>query len=397
LNERVLILRHGTGASTRGRAYAQERWPAAKIHVHDLQRHGKPPENFRWDLISVVLIDDHYCRKEGLLWISELRAKPGFPRLERFPSAGPPQSIKGNQSPLEAGENSLSAAPHREAERLQEAERLLNAATITEFRPVAVLGKGATATVCLCERVSNGEQVVLKILKAAGSTDMELLPRFVQEYIAASRMNSPQVARVFEHGFTETHAYIVMEYFPEGDLRSRLLRAPMSEEEAVMITASVLDALIIVHQAGIVHRDLKPGNIMFRADGTLSLTDFGSARNDDEPVMETMAGVVIGTPYYLSPEQAFGGEADSRSDLYSVGALFFELLTREKMFSAGSVADLLEMHRSRPAPKLPLQLKRYQPFFEQLAAKKPAERYQTAADALDALMGLAADDRSQVA
>ena len=143
-----------------------------------------------------------------------------------------------------------------------------------------------------------------------------------------------------------------------------------------------------VHEAGIIHRDLKPANVMFRDDGTIALVDFGSARRDADPVAKTLAGVVIGTPYYLSPEQALGGTADERSDLYSVGVMLYELLTGQRMYAAGSLVALFEMHKNAPIPKLPENLARHQRFLERLVAKNPEERYKNAAEALAALHGL---------
>ena len=112
-----------------------------------------------------------------------------------------------------------------EAKRLADADSVLRSAGIQGFTPIKPLGSGATANVCLCERGPDKQQVVLKILKSEGSGDSDLLSRFVQEYFAASSIDSPYVAKVFEHGFTESHAYIVMEYFPAGDLRARIARS----------------------------------------------------------------------------------------------------------------------------------------------------------------------------
>jgi len=273
-----------------------------------------------------------------------------------------------------------------DAKRLADADAVLRSAGITGFTPVKPLGSGATANVCLCERGPDKQQVVLKILKSEGSGDSDLLSRFVQEYFAASSIDSPYVAKVFEHGFSESHAYIVMEYFPAGDLRARIARDRPDVEEAFIIIGSILSALTSVHAAGIIHRDLKPANVMFRDDGTIALVDFGSARRDADPVAKTLAGVVIGTPYYLSPEQALGGTADERSDLYSVGVMLYELLTGQRMYAAGSLVALFEMHKTAPIPKLPESLARHQRFLERLVAKKPEERYRSAAEALAALM-----------
>jgi serine/threonine protein kinase len=418
MTERVLIMRHASGLVNRARRVAIERWPNARLEVHDLAAYGKPPSDFRWDRYAHMLIDDEYLRREGLLWLSELRSKPNFPKIVRVPNEGtrhkPPAEIEVKAPPLpprrdpkpSASSPAAEIRPIRQdrkstsrpeviespsmiqradAKRLADAETVLKAAGIQGFTPVKPLGSGATANVCLCER-ANKQQVVLKILKSEGSGDSDLLSRFVQEYFAASSIDSPYVAKVFEHGFSESHAYIVMEYFPAGDLRARIARDRPGAEEAFIIIGSILSALTSVHAAGIIHRDLKPANVMFRDDGTIALVDFGSARRDADPVAKTLAGVVIGTPYYLSPEQALGGTADERSDLYSVGVMLYELLTGQRMYAAGSLVALFEMHKTAPIPKLPESLMRHQRFLERLVAKKPEERYRSAAQALEALM-----------
>jgi serine/threonine protein kinase len=400
----------------RARRLCLDKFPNARLEVHDLAAYGKPPEDFRWDRYKHLLIDDEYLRKEGLLWISELRGKPNFPKIVRVPSEvkrhKPPEEIAVNAPPMPARREAASTTspsadikPIRQdrksaslpmpdspsmiqradAKRLADADAVLKSAGITGFTPVKPLGSGATANVCLCER-ANKQQVVLKILKSEGSGDSDLLARFVQEYFATSSIDSPYVAKVFEHGFSESHAYIVMEYFPAGDLRARIARDRPGEEEAFIIIGSILSALTSVHAAGIIHRDLKPANVMFRDDGTIALVDFGSARRDADPVAKTLAGVVIGTPYYLSPEQALGGTADERSDLYSVGVMLYELLTGQRMYAAGSLVALFEMHKNAPIPKLPESLARHQRFLERLVAKKPDERYRTAAEAFAALL-----------
>ncbi len=419
MTERVLIIRHASGLVNRARRMALEKWPQARLEVHDLAAYGKPPADFRWDRYVHLLIDDEYLRKEGLLWLSDLRTRPNFPKIVRVPSEVPrhkppaqidvkappvppprksesrpaaaeikpiPQNVSKSTSRPAAAPDSPSMILRAEAKRLADAEAVLKSAGIHGFTPVKALGSGATANVCLCERGPEKQQVVLKILKGEGSGDSDLLARFVQEYFAASSIDSPYVAKVFEHGFSETHAYIVMEYFPAGDLRARIQRERPGVEETFLIIASILAALTSVHAAGIIHRDLKPANVMFRDDGTIALVDFGSARRDADPVAKTLAGVVIGTPYYLSPEQALGGTADERSDLYSVGVMLYELLTGQRMYAAGTLVALFEMHKTAPIPKLPAELAKHQRFLERLVAKNPADRYKNAAEALEALM-----------
>jgi hypothetical protein len=421
-------MRHASGLVNRARRIAIAKWPAAKLEVHDLAAYGKPPADFRWDRYVHLLIDDEYLRKEGLLWLSELRGKPNFPKIVRvLPEPGrhtPPAEIavkavpqrppKAEITPAAAdikpmpkyesksatrpdpSEDSAGRIARIEARRLADAESVLKSAGIQGFALVKPLGSGATANVCLCERPDK-EQVVLKVLKSEGSGDSDLLSRFVQEYFAASSIDSPYVAKVFEHGFTDSHAYIVMEYFPAGDLRARVARDRPSVEESLIIIGSILSALTSVHAGGIIHRDLKPANVMFRDDGTIALVDFGSARRDADPVAKTLAGVVIGTPYYLSPEQALGGTADERSDLYSVGVMLYELLTGQRMYAAASLVGLFEMHKNAPIPKLPENLSYHQNFLERLVSKNPSERFTSAAEAFGALMEYSMADTESTA
>jgi hypothetical protein len=432
MTERILIMRHASGLVNRARRMAIQNWPAAKLEVHDLAAYGKPPADFRWDRYAQLLIDDEYLRREGLLWLSELRTRPNFPRIVRVPAETPrhhpPAEIEVKAPPLPGKPDAARRAESRpaaadikpippqaprpaaaklenksasltgatvdpaatlarvEAKRLADARAVLESAGIQGFTPIKSLGSGATANVCLCERGPEKQLVVLKVLKGEGSADSDLLSRFVQEYFAASSIDSPYVAKVYEHGFTDSHAYIVMEYFPAGDLRARIARDRPAPEEALIIIGSILSALTSVHGAGIIHRDLKPANVMFREDGTIALVDFGSARRDADPVAKTIAGVVIGTPYYLSPEQALGGTADERSDLYSVGVMLYELLTGQRMYAAATLVALFEMHKNAPIPKLPDQFARHQDFLERLVAKNPDVRFRSAADALTALI-----------
>lgn len=398
-SKRVLILRHGSGATTRGRSWARQHYPGAKINVLDVERRGRPPPQFRWDLVSVILVEDGYARRDGLLWLSEYRSRPGFPRIERFPSPELPQVLPEararRQHDAQAARN---IDRHLEARKAEEAAQLLQSAGITGFNAIEVIGKGATATVCLCERLSDSARVAVKILTANEDFDPKALPRFMQECKLTAGFDSPHVPRVYEDGSTASHPYLAMEYFPGGDLRSRLSRSELPEEDAVMLTAALLDALIVVHNAGIVHRDIKPAHVMFRSDGTLALTDFGSAMTVGDGLSDLQDGVVIGTPYYLSPEQAAGGAIDTRSDLYSVGALFYELLTGEKPFTADSVADLLEQRQRQPPRRLPATLAHYQGFLDRLTATNPADRFSTAADAIEALMRavLESDDQEKI-
>jgi serine/threonine protein kinase len=141
-------------------------------------------------------------------------------------------------------------------------------------------------------------------------------------------------------------------------------------------------ALQAVHEVGVLHRDLKPGNIMLRADRSLAIIDFGLAQPLGLRVASGEVGEIFGTPYYMSPEQGHGRELDERSDLYSLGVIFFEMLTGRKPYIDANAMNVLYMHANAPLPELPVQLQRHQPVLRRLLAKQPAQRFASAAELL---------------
>jgi serine/threonine-protein kinase PpkA len=211
-----------------------------------------------------------------------------------------------------------------------------------------------------------------------------MLHRFILEHAAISRIDHPGVARIYDQGITDELLYIAMEYFPGGDLKQRIERG-LRPAQTLKITREILGALAAIHSHAIVHRDIKPANIMFRQDGAAVLLDFGIAKDLESNATLTQDGHIVGSPSYISPEQIKGEPCDGRSDLYSLGMMFYEMLSGRKAYVRGDFREILSDHVSAPIPKLPEPLARYQPFFDKLAAKKPQDRYAGAAEALTAL------------
>ena len=149
---------------------------------------------------------------------------------------------------------------------------------------------------------------------------------------AIGALSHPAVVDIYDYGVHDGREFIAMEYFPCGDLRARL-QNPISEAQSVDYLKRIAGALTMVHQAGILHRDLKPPNIMLRENGQVVLIDFGLAKNLVNRTRSTADGVLRGSPYYMSPEQAQGLELDERSDLYSLGVIFYEMLVGTKPLS----------------------------------------------------------------
>ncbi|MCW5620617.1 MAG: protein kinase [Burkholderiales bacterium] len=251
------------------------------------------------------------------------------------------------------------------------------------FRLVRRLGQSGMSRAFLAEYERTGALRVLKVVDVSNGA-VDLLQRFMQEVEMISQIRNPHVATIFDHGQSEAHAYIVMEYFPGGDLRARM-QGPLPPDTALEYVCQIAEALVAIHARGIVHRDLKPDNIMLREDGSLVLTDFGIAKDLSRNMNQTTRGEGLGTPYYLSPEQAVSSQVDPRSDLYSLGVMLYELLVGEPPYRGDDPLTVLQKHVHAPLPVLPEALARFQPVLERLMAKKLEARYASAEVALLAI------------
>jgi serine/threonine protein kinase len=164
-------------------------------------------------------------------------------------------------------------------------------------------------------------------------------------------------------------------------LRDRL-RNPMSIDESLYYLRAIAEALRVIHVFGILHRDLKPANVMLREDNSPVLIDFGLARRSIDEAGTTGAGQVLGSPYYISPEQAQGQRVDARTDLYSLGVMFYEMLTGQRPYGGKSALHIMEQHANAPVPRLPDNVALQQALVDRLMAKRLSERYVSADELL---------------
>jgi serine/threonine-protein kinase PpkA len=220
-----------------------------------------------------------------------------------------------------------------------------------------------------------------------GNGEDDTLQRFMQEFALLAQARHPNIATIYRQGFSSGHAFIAMEYFPHGDLRARIA-AGLDGRTAIAYSKQIAAALQAIHTVDIVHRDLKPDNLMLRVDGTLALGDFGIAKHTSITMTDTSHGSVVGTPYYLSPEQATGDPVDRRCDLYSLGVIFYEMLTGSKPYRAQTPRELLDLHVNGPVPLLRPPYDGLQPLLDRLMAKNREERYANAQEFLDDLARL---------
>jgi len=249
--------------------------------------------------------------------------------------------------------------------------------SIPGYRSLRKIGEGGMAQVFLAEREQDGLQLVLKVLEPRLRADQTFFRRFVQEYKLVAGLQNEYVAHIYDQGFAGEHPYIAMEYLSGGTLAARIHEG-MTSLTALRVVSQIARALDAIHERGVIHRDLKPPNILFRANGRPVLVDFGLAKDLAANLTLTRHGEVIATPRYMSPEQCLGKPADRRSDLYSLGVIFYEMLTGRRLYEAEGPAGLVYQHVHGPVPQLPTRLAGYQSILNRLLAKAPEARFQSA-------------------
>ena len=259
--------------------------------------------------------------------------------------------------------------------------------TLGRYEIHGVLGKGAMGLVYDARDPKLDRRVAIKTIRtqtADGDQARMIRLRFEREVRAVARLNHPNIVQVYDFGSEGELAYIVMEYIRGKELKDYFDGSERLElKQIFVLMAELLDALHFAHEAGIIHRDVKPANVMVAAGGHAKLTDFGVARFTEPEGSEleaTRVGAVVGTPAYMSPEQAQGKPLDRRSDVFSAGIIFYQLLTWQKPFQ-GSQWELAKKI-IEDDPVWPSQLVQIPPEIDRVVAralaKQPERRYQTA-------------------
>ena len=250
-------------------------------------------------------------------------------------------------------------------------------ARLGHYRIIALLGRGGMADVYRAEDERLGREVALKAVPPEFARDPERVERFEREVRAAARLTHPNIVTVYEFGQGAGQHFYTMALMPGGDLKARIRAHPggMPPAAARAVAAAMARALDYAHRQGFVHRDVKPENILFGEDGVAQLTDFGIARAMSSGTRMTATGMSIGSPHYMSPEQARGQAVDGRSDLYSLGVVLYEMLTGRVPFDAADTFAVAYSHINDPAPELPRKLARWQPVLDRLLAKSPDDRF----------------------
>lgn len=256
---------------------------------------------------------------------------------------------------------------------------------IPGYRILRPIGEGGMASVFLAVQESLDREVALKVMSPVLAANAEFASRFVVEGKITAKLQHPNLVTIYDIGSHSGIYYLAAEYVPGGTLKERINDGGLSVANILDIATDIAQGLDFAHQKGFVHRDVKPGNVLFRNDGRVVLADFGIAKAMDGSNSSTVAGASVGTPDYMSPEQARGEPVDGRSDLYSLGTVLYEMLVGTPPYQAGDPFTVALMHVTHPVPELPEPYAWLQPLITGLMAKEAGQRFNTGAAFIEAL------------
>lgn len=372
-------------------------WPDAIISAYDPTHAGHLPDEFGGAGNDIILLGNRHGEdRKGIEVLARFVQRKNFPPVIYFGNAEDERAAADlhpdghfmrdhiSHDSLIVGISDVLAANQRIASTASLFVGDMRTGIhplIKGYRFVRRLGSTEHSGVYLAERGSTHLKVVLKVLRQTQEhlDGVGAFDRFLQEYETIADMDHPNIVKIYDLGVSDTHAHIAMEYLDGGDLRQKIDNG-LKERDAVSYLRQIASALSAVHQKHVLHRDLKPANIMLRKDGSIALIDFGLAKQAKLEMAITDKGEIFGTPYYMSPEQGHGTDVDERSDIYSLGVIFFEMLTGGKPYKGSSAMGIIYKHARAQVPLLPPRLSRYQSLINMMMAKLPENRLQNAAE-----------------
>ncbi|HYD56839.1 MAG TPA: protein kinase [Burkholderiales bacterium] len=394
---KVLIIDDDEDLRTLLEHFIKEQWEDAEVDQFDPQERDMPDASFPLGRYDVLILDYMLGRGDGLQWLQQFKKRHDCPPVLFLTGAG--NEIIAVRA-MKAGADDYQRKQELSRERLIGAiqglvrdghektlppelaarmagESLGARVRIPGIKVLRLIGEGGMSRVYLASRESDDEPLVVKLLRTEIISDKKALARFLEEYSMIERLQSRHVARIYGHGTSEDHAYLVMEFFEGGDLSKRMGGKALQADDALRLFRELMFALGDIHEKGILHRDLKPQNMMFRGDGSLALVDFGIAKHVDA-ADRTGHGEILGTPRYMSPEQVQGKVLDLRTDIYSAGVLLYQMLTGRHMFDGETAIEVAMHHVNAQPPALPEHLADYQHLLDKLVEKDRDARFRNA-------------------
>ena len=371
-------------------------WPDAMITAFDPLTAEHLPDEFSGAGKDIILLGNALGERDGLDVLKQFAKTQGFPAIVYFGAEHEKAEAEklGTDGFFVRDGVSHKALVVRLSDILESRRVVASTNSLfvgdekTGIRPlvrgyqmVKKLSASLHSAVYMAKRKSDDKDVIVKVLQqvAEEADSVGAFDRFLQEYELIADIDHPNIVKIYDLGVGDDHAHIAMEYLDGGDLKHRITLG-ISEPDAVQYLRQIASALAKVHEVGILHRDLKPGNVMLRKDASVALIDFGLAKHMRLKTEITDTGEIFGTPYYMSPEQGHAENVDNRSDIYSLGVIFYEMLVGEKPFQADTAMGIIYLHAQAPVPLLPPRLSTYQAILNMMLAKKPADRLQSASE-----------------
>jgi len=402
---RLLVMAERTEYRLLIRKHVEIEWPQAIIIEHHLGQDAPLDADFSAAGFDAVVLVGAPPTTRAELLAGELAARPEFaPVVFVSLQDAPPQAavpgvhrLCGRKIDRAALMRILADASreHRQNQAMRRGHPdfgqryRFGSVMIRGHRCIRQVGSGGMCKIYLAESERAGTLVVLKVFSQVPDVSERLVgfDRFLQEYEIVAGLKHKNIVRIYDLGIADDHAYIAMEHFPAGDLRQRM-KTPLSPAAALHFLEQMASALDAIHEVGVLHRDLKPANVMLRADGSLCLIDFGLAKANETDADLTGAREIFGTPYYMSPEQGHAELIDARSDLYSLGIVYYEMLTGRKPYTGASAMEVIYKHKRAELPEIAPQFASYEGILRRLLAKSPADRFQTARELLRSIADL---------
>lgn len=376
------------------------RWPDARVTEYDPVGAGQLQDGFSGAGNDLVILAHPLGEESGLEWLARFRKVRRFPPVVVLGSADERDivaAMKGGAADyisrqmlshtrlVGVCETALAKSPNNpEASLSSISDSSIGLLGLKGYRMEKRISGGDIASVFLTREKETDREVVLKVLRQvpdAGGGEIAF-QRFLREFDLIGKITHPNVVRIYDLGIADDHAYIAMEFCSRGSLK-RKIKHGVEPQDADAIMRQIADALGAIHAVGILHRDLKPTNVLFRDDDSVALIDFGLATQAHLAAELTGVGEIFGTPYYMSPEQGHGEELDERSDIYSLGVIFYEMLTGEKPYQGSTAMAVILKHARDAIPRLPEHLSAYQPAIDKMMAKQAQHRFQSVEELLN--------------
>ena len=399
MNPRVMIIDAQADFRSLLMHHVTAHWQGAVITEYDPVESGYLPDEFSGAGNDIILLGSQLGDRNGLDTLKRFMKIQSFPPLVYFGDEAEEKSISkaGAKAFFTRDTIRHDALIVRISDILAERNQVASTGKlfvgdlgtginplIRGYRFIRKLGISEHSAVYLAERESAGMKVVLKVLRQIpdASDSVGAFDRFLQEYELIAEISHPNIVSIYDLGVGDDHAHIAMEYLDGGNLRDRINQR-IPAHVAVKYFRQIVSAIAAIHEVGILHRDLKPGNVMLRRDNSIALIDFGLAKRMRLKMEITDSGEIFGTPYYMSPEQGHGNGVDPRSDIYSLGIIFYEMLTGQKPFTADTAMGIIYKHAKAPVPLLPSRFARHQALLNLMLAKDPENRLQSADEVLE--------------